>query len=172
MTKFILLIFFAFIVSADPVFAQEAKNVTRGTIRIKKPGSTRYIISAKTSLKKNPSVRIFRVRGYNYNFKEYFPDNYTSALYPLVFNYSGLVLTDENRQFSGFEIVSFEYEIFKSNVLYLKGVSSQWNLSFSIRKLSEMMTGSSVWIKNLSYKDKNGVLHKNEIGEFKIEKVK
>jgi len=35
-----------------------------------------------------------------------------------------------------------------------------------------MMTGSCVWIKNLAYKDKDGVVHRDKIGEFKIEKVK
>ncbi|MBA3971183.1 MAG: hypothetical protein H0X46_03410, partial [Bacteroidetes bacterium] len=120
MTKLICFGFLCYFLCFDAVLAQQ-KSITRGTIKIKKPGPTKYIISAKTSLVNSPQVRIFSVRGYNYNFKEYFPKDYRSELFPLVFNLSGLILTDENRQLSGCEIIGFEYEIFKSNVLYLTG---------------------------------------------------
>lgn len=173
MAKILLLILLFTLTNNDPAFSQDKiKNETRGTIRVKKAGPTKYFISAKTSLKEFPPVRVFRVRGFNFNFNEYFPRDYDSELFPLVFNYRGLILTNEKREYSSCEIISFEYEIFKSNVLYMSGTATQSDLSFPIRKISEMMTGSCIWIKNLSYKDKDGKLHKNEIGEFRIEKVK
>ncbi|HLC82337.1 MAG TPA: hypothetical protein VJI69_00810 [Bacteroidia bacterium] len=165
-------LFFLLILSATTFSQNYSADNYRGTIRIKKIIPNKYIISAETSLKRIPEMRTFRVRGYNYNFKEYFPKEYDSELFPLVFNYTGLILVNENKQEVGAEIISFEYDIVKSNVIIHRGLAVQGNLNHSIKTISKMMVGSCVWIKNLTYKDKNGVIHNNKIGEFKIEKVK
>lgn len=149
-----------------------SQNNLRGTIKVKKPKvQTKYLISKETSFKVFPEMRIFRVRGFNYNFKEYFPKEYNSELFPLVFNYGTLLLVDEKKKYDGAEILSFEYTLVKSNVTYYIGFANEFDLSYCIREILRMRIGSCVWIKNLAYKDKNGVVHKNEIGEFKVEKV-
>ena len=77
-----------------------SQNNLRGTIKVKKPVvQTKYIISKETSFKAFPEMRIFRVRGFNYNFKEYFPKAYNSELFPLVFNYGVLILVDEKKKY-------------------------------------------------------------------------
>ncbi len=173
MNRFSAFLLFLFLILSGSAFSQNySEKNYRGTIKVKKIIPNKYIISAETSLKSFPAARTFRVRGYNYNFKEYFPKEYNSELFPLVFNYTGLILVNENKQEVGAEIISFEYDIVKSNVIIHKGFAEQGNLNHSIKTISKMMVGSCVWIKNLTYKDKNGVLHNNKIGEFKIEKVK
>lgn len=173
MNTFSAFFLFLLLIFSTPAFSQNnSVDTYRGTIKVKKIIPNKYIISAATSLKRIPEMRTFRVRGYNYNFKEYFPKEYDSELFPLVFNYSGLILVNENKQEVGSEIISFEYDIVKSNIIIHKGLAVQGNLNHSIKTISKMVVGSCVWIKNLTYKDKNGVIHKNKIGEFKIEKVK
>lgn len=173
MNKYSTFFLFLLLIFSPTAFSQNySPDNYRGTIKVKKIIPNKYIISAETSLKRFPEMRTFRVRGYNYNFKEYFPKEYDSELFPLVFNYSGLILVNENKQEVGAEIISFEYDIVKSNVIIHKGLAVQGNLNHSIKTISKMMVGSCVWIKNLSYKDKNGVVHNNKIGEFKIEKIK
>lgn len=160
-------------ISWIPVFSQvEPIDTKRGTIKVKKnTPNNKYIISKATSLK-IPQERTFRVRAFNYNFKEYFPKEYNSDLFPLVYNLTGLLLVNENKQDVGAEIIYFEYEVVKSNVIIYKGIANEYNITQSIRRVSKMMVGSCLWIKNLSYVDKNGLVHNNKIGEFKIEKVK
>lgn len=154
-------------------FAQKIPDSPkRGTIKVRKTTTIKYFISKETSLKAAPSMRIFRVRAYNYNFKEYFPIEYNSELFPLMLNFVGLIITDENRQATENTIISYEYEICKSQVVCKKGLCVIPSLNYPIREMSRMAIGSSVWIKNLAYKDKYGVIHRNKIGEFKIEKVK
>ena len=173
MNKFSTFFLFLLLIFSTTAFSQNYSSENyRGTIKIKKIIPNKYIISAETSLKRIPEMRTFRVRGYNYNFNEYFPREYDSELFPLVFNWSGLILVNENKQEVGAEIISFEYDIVKSSVMIYSGFAQQGNLNYSIRAISKMMVGSCVWIKNLIYKDKNGVIHNNKIGEFKIEKVK
>ena len=143
----------------------------RGTIKVRKNATVKYVISKQTSLKKEPAMRVFRVRAYNYSFKEYFPKEYNSELFPLMMNVVGLIITDENKQYTENTIVSYDYEICKSRVICKNGTCDMPSLNIQIRELARMAIGSSIWIKNLAYKDKNGVIHRNKIGEFKIEKV-
>lgn len=89
-----LLLFF----SATAFSQNYSAENCRGTIKIKKIIPNKYIISAETSLKRIPETRTFRVRGFDYNFNEYFPKEYDSELFPLVFNYMGLILVNENKQ--------------------------------------------------------------------------
>ncbi len=163
-----LLVFTLFQFNHILLFSQESK---RGTIKIKKPVQIKYVISKATNLA-TPQVRTFRVRYFNYNFKEYFPLEYKSKLFPLMFNYFGFFLADAKEQATDNKIISFDYEIFKTQVMYKKGTANSFNLNLPFRELSYMMIGSCVWIKNLAYIDKDGIIHRNEIGEFKIEKVK
>ena len=161
-----------FLFFSNTAFSQEKANEKmRGTIRIKKTIPLRYVISKETNLK-IPKERTFRIRAFNYNFKEYFPKEYNSDLFPLVYSLTGLMLVDENKQDVGADIICFEYEVVKSNVIIYKGIANEDNISQSIRRISKMMVGSCLWIKKLSYIDKNGIVHNNKIGEFKIEKVK
>lgn len=163
-----LLCLFLFLGAVDVVIGQEQK---RGTIKVKKAGQTVYLIS-KATTQVVPQNRVFRVRFYNFDFKEYFPKEYKSDLFPLVFNRTGLILADEKMQWTNNVILSYDYELFKTQVQFKKGNANSFNLTVPLRELSYMMNGSSLWIKNLVYKDQNGVIHENEIGEFKIEKVK
>jgi len=173
MDKFLALFLVFFLLFLNMAFSQQKVNESRrGTIRVKKLILNKYVISKETTLKKMPEMRTFRTRAYNYNFIEYFPKEYDSKLFPLMFNNIGLYLGNEKKQFANNQIVSYEYEIFKNQVLCSKGVASATSINYPIRVLSKMMTGSCVWIKNLAYKDKDGVVHRDKIGEFKIEKVK
>lgn len=172
MKQFLALFLIFLLCFSNTAFSQEKANGNmRGTIKVKKVVSNKYIISKATSIKM-PQERIFRVRAFNFNFKEYFPKEYSSNLFPLVYNSTSLMLVNENKQDVGAGVIYFEYEVVKSNVIIYKGIANEGNINQSIRRLSKMMVGSSLWIKNLSYVDKSGVLHNNEIGEFKIEKVK
>lgn len=172
MKQFLTLFLIFFLSFPSTTFSQEeAIGNMRGTIRVKKIVPDKYIVSKATNIK-IPQERIFRVRAFNYNFKEYFPKEYNSDLFPLVYNLRGLMLVNEKREDVGANIIYFEYEVVKSNVIIYKGIATEYNLTQSIRRISKMMVGSCLWIKNLSYVDKNGVVNNNKIGEFKIEKVK
>jgi hypothetical protein len=170
-TRFLFLLFYLFTLS-NSVTAQDKVDSKRGTIKVKKSAPIRYFISAKTNSKKKLEARVFRGRYYNYDYKAYYPAEYTLAYFPMVFNRAGFILVNSDREDTGNSIVSYEYEIFKSNVQYMKGEVSISNITLPFRHLSKMMNGSCIWIKNLCYKDKNGIVHKKEIGEFKIEKVR
>lgn len=173
MNKFLVFLFSFYLLFVNTLFSQEKKiENKRGTIKVKKVIPRRYVISKATTLVVEPVQRVFRVRAYNYNFKEYFPKAYTANLFPLMFNYGGLVLTNEKMESTGYQIIAYEYEIFKSQVQCSKGSATSFNLNQPLRELSHMMIGSCIWIKKLVFIDKQGVIHENEIPEFKIEKVK
>ncbi|MBL0328464.1 MAG: hypothetical protein IPP64_03360 [Bacteroidetes bacterium] len=170
MNKILVFALTGFLLLWNTTFSQE--QTKRGTIKVKKVVPKKYLISKATTIEVKPQLRVFRVRAYNYNFKEYFPKAYNSNLFPLMFNYGGLVLTNEKMESTGYRIISYEYEIFKSQVQCSKGDVKSFNLNQPLRELSHMMIGSSIWIKKLVYIDSEGVIHENEIPEFKIEKVK
>jgi hypothetical protein len=153
------------------LFAQKTEeNKTRGTIKIRKPFSKTLAISSKKKSKKR-NGRTFIVRYYNYDYIAYFPGGYKSMLFPIPFNTIGLLIVDENRKPTTNKVIGYEYEIFKGNTLYRKGVVTQWGISDPLRELSKYFAGSSVWIQKLYYQDAQGVIHKYEVGEFKVEKV-
>ena len=167
---FLILLLFCFICPHAGSAQDKIKDPKRGTIRIKKSGPTVYYINSKNSIKNKPTVRVFLIRGRNVNYKESFPKQYTSELFPLVFGNGTIILADKDRLIiRGTTILSYDYEVYKANVQIFKRKANGY-VNQALQELSQYGLGSFVWIRNLSYKDKNGVIHKNEIGEFKIQK--
>jgi len=90
-----------------------SKSTYWGTIKVKKTKTLSSI--PKLIRKKKSGIRVFRVRYNGSEFKETFPETYKSDLFPLVFNNRGLILTDENKQWSDNTISGYDFEIFVGN---------------------------------------------------------
>jgi hypothetical protein len=171
MKQIILLSFF--LLNVTLLSAQGASVVShRGTIHLRKDKVKTVVLDKRYKVSKvSPYKKTFRVRFYGYNYVEYFPNGYESDLYPIVFNRIGIFLADENRKFTTDRIYSFEYEVYKSNTLAAKGTGDMAS-SEMFRLLSVFPHGSCAWIKNLIFVDEEGNVHKSEIGEFCIVKVR
>jgi hypothetical protein len=142
----------------------------QGTVHVKKTGETKSVPP------QNPAAAVQRLKTFvfrrsGHSYKISFPDNYKADLYPLVFDGDGgIVLTDASKKMTDNVFLKFDYELYKGNVFAVK----RTEIYYSSGLLQEMMLmppGSSAWISNLVYKDKDGRSHFNEISTFKIEKL-
>jgi hypothetical protein len=161
---FLILLFYVV-----PIVAQTpASREKWGTIKVKKIRSDKTL--PKLVAKKKPGIRVFRVRYNGIDYKITFPTAYQSGLFPLLFNNQGLILSDENKQWSDNIILGYNYEISIGDAIQTGGSVIIKNVTDAlIRNLS---LGQFLWIKGLYYSDSKGIIHRNEIGEFKIEHVK
>ncbi len=161
----LLFLMFSFILSCAQT---RFDNKKWGTIKVQKIRSQQTL--AKHMAKKRSGIRVFWGRNSYGDYKETFPASYQSQLFPLVFNGGGLILTDENKQKSRNTVRGYDYEIFIGNVTAFKVKSvTAWDLNSRIRSLKR---GEYMWITKLYYTDVEGNIHSNEIGEFKVEKVR
>ena len=132
----------------------------------------RKVVIDKRDKKRNtPFRRIFNIRGAGFYFKEYFPNGYTSDIFPKVFIGNGLFMVNEKEEALGYKVISFEYELYLANTFASKGNGEMFNYDM-FNKLAYCPVGSCVWIKNLIFEDKEGVVHKGEVGEFCIKKTR
>ena len=167
MKKTGLLLFLIF--SFNLFFAQTSeKTEYRGTIRIRKMKLNSTLPESVN--KKKQGIRVFIRRFNGSDYKETFPASYQSSLFPLVFNGGGLILTDENKQWSTNTIIGYDYEIFIGNTAAFKVKSATTkDLNSNIRCLGR---NEYMWITKLYYTDREGKIHANKIGDFKIEKIR
>lgn len=144
-----------------------ALHANWGTIKVKKNKTDKTL--PKLIAKKKIGVRVFRVRYNGIDYKITFPEAYQSGLFPLLFNNQGLILTDENKQWSDNTIIGYSYEISIGDAIQTGEPVTINNIrDYLIKSLS---LGQFLWIKGLYYSDSKGIIHRNEIGEFKIERV-
>ncbi len=143
-------------------------NKKWGTIKVKR--ISYHHVPLKPIAKKRQGIRVFLVRFNGSDYKETFPASYESELFPLVFNGAGLILTDENKQWSKNNVRGYDYEVFIGNTSALKAKPTNFlDLNYVITSLKR---GEYIWIKNLYYSDIKGAIQINKIGEFKVEKIR
>ena len=151
MKKVILLVFL--MIYSTSSFAQNSDE-KRGTIKIRKVKSNKTLPAVVA--KKNTGVRVFIVRWGGQTYKETFPTGYESKIFPLVFNRAGLILTDENKQWSDNTIKGFDYEVFTGNTTQGKNNTFNRNINSIIRI---MAVNQYMWISGLYYSDSKGNYH-------------
>ena len=157
----LILIFGFTVLGAQP----NPDNEFRGTIKVKR---VKEKIFPHLVAKKKSEIRVFFGSFGGYTYKITFPKSYQADLFPLMFNSRGLVLADENKLWSDNTIIGYNYEISIGNAVGKKGSTAIWNINSLI---SNLPFGQFMWITGLYYSDLNGTLHRNEIGDFKIERL-
>src|SRR5688500_16743999 len=107
-----------FCVFCSFVYAQNSAtgNAFRGTIKVKR--NTVQLVKLDKKDRVNPAPSFSRTMSFRWgqnNYKEFFPKGYTSELFPLVFNQIGIFLVDDKRKVTRNTVISFVYEIYRSN---------------------------------------------------------
>jgi hypothetical protein len=154
------------------LFAQAPAETSKtGTVKIRKVESDKIIAPVDPKKGKTGKKLYFYTFMMNaIQYKVTFPKGYNSDLYPMIFNYKGLAISDADKNLTDDVPQTFSYELFVKNVF----VSKQTNMKefyFSQMLLEIKDNGSFVWVSALSFKDKNGLIHTNEIPTFKIERL-
>jgi hypothetical protein len=165
--KFCVFIFMFLSVS---IRAQTADEDKKGTIRVRKIGGEKVKIVSKVK-KIKPRIYSSKFRRKGTEYRIVFPKNYSADLFPLVFNNNtGLVITDGSKNITDNIPLLFNYDRFVQNI-FMDGAKDRYCAFFG-EFLDRMgSAGSYAWISHLSFKDKNGVIHKDEIPEFKVERL-
>ena|SRR6218665_922694 len=163
-------VFFLLLPAGNVLLAQAALPKA-GTITVRKAAADNALPSLQQKKKKTGKKLYsytFTMNGFRY--KVTFPTTYAADIYPMIFNNSGLAISDADRQLSDNKPQTFSYELFVKNTFVRKRTGM--NDFFFSQLLPEIKdNGSFVWISELSFRDKNGTIHSNEIPPFKVEKI-
>lgn len=165
-------LFFILLLPGSVLFAQAPAGPGKtGTIKVRKAGTDKVLPVLQQKKKKSgKKLYSYTFVMNSFRYKVTFPKTYSSEVYPMIFNNSGLAISDADRQLTDDKPQTFSYELFVKNTFVTKKTGMN-NFFFNQMLLQIRDNGSFVWVSEFSFRDRKGVIHTNEIPAFKVERI-